>query len=138
MSRYFITGSGTGVGKTLLTCALVHQLRKEGRAARAIKPVISGFDADRSAESDTGMLLAAQGLALTQPSIEAVSPWRFAAPISPDMAAQDEGGAVEVDRLVSFCRAQEGAGLLLVEGVGGVMVPLNATHTVLDWMGALG
>jgi dethiobiotin synthetase len=136
MKPYFITGSGTGIGKTLFTCALAYQLRQAGKTVRALKPVISGFE-QAAADSDTLQLIAARGLAATPENVEAVSPWRFKAPLSPDMAAQDEGRALGFEKLVSFCKAQSGADYLLVEGVGGVMVPLDERHTVLDWMAAL-
>src|SRR3546814_14976999 len=69
-----------------------------------------------------------------------MSPWRFAAPLSPDMAAAREGRSVPFDELVDYCRsrAAEASGPLLVEGVGGAMVPLGACHNVLDWIAALG
>ena len=54
MSRLFVSGTGTGVGKTLVTCILVAQLREAGRDVRALKPVISGFDPSDVADSDTG------------------------------------------------------------------------------------
>ena len=91
MSGLFITGSGTGVGKTLVTCILLHQLRRAGHVARALKPVITGFDADAVADSDTGRLLAAMDEPLDKAAVGSVSPWRFADPISPDMAAAREG-----------------------------------------------
>lgn len=140
MSGFFITGSGTGVGKTYVTCRLVRELRKSGQAVRALKPVISGFDPGAIAESDTGMLLAAMGESLDEASVGAISPWRFAEPISPDMAAKHEGRRLNASEIATFCRyAAPGGedGMLLVEGIGGVMVPLNERETVLDWMAAL-
>ena len=110
---------------------------------RAIKPVISGWEDTPTAiaESDTGQLLAAQGLDPTPENIAACSPFRFKEPLSPDMAAAREGKEIDFDGLVGFCRKaleKEGPdGTLLIEGVGGVMVPLTDRHTVLDWMAAL-
>jgi len=141
MSGFFITGSGTGVGKTYVTCRLLRDLRAAGQAARALKPVISGFDPGTVAESDTGLILAAMGEALDEASVGAISPWRFAEPISPDMAANHEGRRLDAREIATFCRyAAPGGeeGVLLVEGVGGVLVPLNERETVLDWMVALG
>src|SRR3546814_10354844 len=68
-----------------------------------------------------------------------MSPWRFRAPLSPDMAAAREGRTVPFDDLVDHCRDRlaAAAGPLLIEGVGGAMVPLDECHTVLDWMAAL-
>ena len=140
MSGLFITGSGTGVGKTLVTCILLHQIRRAGLEARALKPVITGFDPDDMADSDTGRLLAAMDEPLDKAAIGSVSPWRFADPISPDMAAAREHRRFDVGEIVGFCRyagPAEGDAAMLVEGIGGVMVPLSEDETVLDWMAAL-
>ncbi|MCW9033739.1 MAG: dethiobiotin synthase [Rhodospirillales bacterium] len=135
MSKYFITSSGTGVGKTLFTAALCHQLRQKGEAVEALKPVISGFEEG----SDTHLLLDALEKEPTAEAIEQMSPWRFKAALSPDMAAVREKREVDFSALVGFCqdRIKEASGTILIEGVGGVMVPLNQKETVLDWILAL-
>ncbi len=139
MSGWFITSTGTGIGKTLVACALVHALGRRGIAVRAVKPVVTGFSAEQAVDSDTGRILAAMGLPPTDDNIEAVSPWRLAAPLSPDMAAAREGRVLDVNGIAAFCRAAgEDDTVLLVEGIGGVMVPLNDNATVLDLMAALG
>ena len=139
MTAVFVTSSGTGIGKTFVTARLLAELKAAGRRVQALKPVASGFDAARPEDSDSALLLEAQGLGLTPANLDAVSPWRFAAPLSPDMAAAREGRTVPFDSLVAFCRgAAERAEVTLIEGVGGVMVPLDARHTVLDWIAALG
>lgn len=135
MSGYFITGTGTDIGKTFVTAGLIRHLRANGKKVAALKPVVSGFD-DR-ARSDSGIILDALGEAITPTTLDRVSPWRFAAPLSPDMAAAREGRMIDFDALVEFCRAPRD-GITLIEGVGGVMVPLDTSHTVLDWMAALG
>jgi dethiobiotin synthetase len=139
VTAVFITGTGTEVGKTFVAAALARQLRSAGQAVDAIKPVVSGFDLTAPAASDPGVLLAALGKSATIQEIERVSPWRFAAPLSPDLAAAREGRSLDFKALVAFCRKREAAcaGSLVVEGVGGVMVPLDETHTVLDLMTAL-
>lgn len=140
MSRLFVTGAGTGVGKTFVTCLLLRRLRAAGHWARALKPVISGFDPAEAAGSDSGQLLAAMDEAADRAAIGAISPWRFSAPLSPDMAAVREGREIDVGELVAFCRyaaPAEGEGTLIVEGVGGAMVPLGEDETVLDWMAGL-
>lgn len=140
MTPLFIASSGTGIGKTLVTAALAWQLRRAGRTVRALKPVISGYTEATRAKSDTAILLRSLETPISPEAIEAVSPWRFAAPLSPDMAASREGRALDLDAIVGFCRkgmaGPEDA--LLVEGVGGIMVPLTERETVLDWMAALG
>jgi len=136
VSALFVTATGTGVGKTLVTESLVRLCRAAGRPVDALKPVISGFAPDSPAESDSGRLLAALGRPLDVPAISAISPWRFAAPLSPDMAAAREGRSIDFEALVSWCEARIAAasGLLLIEGVGGAMVPLDDRHTVRDWI----
>lgn len=134
---YFITAAGTGVGKTFITSALTQELRARKKSVVALKPVISGFDPVMSAQSDSGVLLTAQGLSLSAENMDAISPWRFRTPISPDMAAENEGCTIDFDGLIAFCRQERKADYTIVEGVGGVMVPLTPSHTVLDWMAAL-
>jgi len=136
----FITGTGTDIGKTWLACALLRHWRTEGRHVAAFKPVLSGFDARHPEASDAGQLLSALGRAVSTAELDAVAPWRFAAPLSPDMAAAREGRSVDFDALVGFTRQAVAAAErpLLVEGVGGVMAPLDARHTVRDWIAASG
>lgn len=138
MSAYFVTGTGTDIGKTFVTAGLVRYIRAQGRAVAALKPVVSGYDDASAAASDPGVLLDALGEAVTPEAVARLSPWRFAAPLSPDMASAREGRAIDFAALVEFCRAAADPGTLLVEGVGGIMVPLDGTHTVLDWAAALG
>ena len=137
MSTLFVTGTGTGIGKTVVAATLCHELRTAGRPVRALKPVLSGYDPAAMHESDPGVLLASLGEPVTDESVAAIAPWRFAAPLSPDMAAAREGRRLDLQKIVAFCRAQKGDPLL-IEGIGGAMVPLDERHTVLDWMAALG
>jgi dethiobiotin synthetase len=136
VTAIFVTGTGTDVGKTFLSAALIRHWRAAGHAVAAFKPVVSGFDPATAQASDPGVLLTALGRPISD--IETISPWRFAAPLSPDMAAAREGRALDFDAIVEFSRrAATGADRVLIEGVGGIMVPLDERHTVLDWMSAL-
>jgi len=135
MSRIFITGSGTEVGKTFVTCALIKQLETTGHRVNALKPVVTGFDAGE--QSDTGRLLGALGLDPNEEAVARISPWRFKEPLSPDMAADREGRSIPFDELVAFCTADRGSDITLIEGIGGVMVPLDTEHCVLDWIDAV-
>jgi len=139
VKRLFVTASGTGVGKTLVTAALTHQLCRAGKSVRTLKPVISGYTPATHGVSDTAVLLDSLGLAHTPDAIDRLSPFRFAAPLSPDMAAAREGRQIDFDTLLGVCRDAAGGpeDALLIEGVGGVMVPLNEDKTVLDWIAAL-
>ena len=139
MSAIFITATGTDIGKTFVAAGLIRYWRAAGREVDARKPVATGVDPATAAESDPGILLAALGRTVTPAEIERISPWRFAAPLSPDMAARREKRAVNFDALVAHSRNAIAIhrGTLLIEGIGGVMVPLDDSHTVLDWMAAL-
>jgi dethiobiotin synthetase len=140
MAAIFVSATGTGVGKTFVTAGLIRQLRRLGRHVDAVKPVVSGFDPAALLESDPGLLLAAVGRPVTIEEVDRISPWRFAAPLSPDMAGAREGRAIDFAALSEFCRGAAAAaspGRLFIEGIGGIMVPLDATHTVLDLITAL-
>lgn len=138
MSIIFVTSSGTDIGKTYVSALLLRQLRARGLPARALKPVVSGLDEATFAASDPAALLAAMGEPVIYENADMVSRWRFRAPLSPDMAARREGEEIDFGELVAHCRARAAIhDPLLIEGVGGLMVPLDARHTVLDWMIAL-
>lgn len=132
-NSYFITATGTDLGKTWLTAGVVAACKARGVSVRALKPVMSGYDPARHEESDIAKLGARRA------AVADIAPWRFAAPLSPDLAAAREGRAIDFAALVDWCRAEIGRtpGLLLIEGIGGAMVPLDATHTVRDWIVAL-
>ncbi len=141
MPLAFVTATGTSVGKTYLTCALVRALRAAGRPVQALKPVASGIDPTAPQGSDTALLLEALGLPLTACTMDSVTPWRFQAPLAPNMAARREGRRLDLGEVVAFCRgALTAVGAetwTVIEGVGGVMAPVDDHHTVLDWMAAL-
>lgn len=139
MTSYFITATGTDIGKTYVTAGLIRAFKQRGVAAQGLKPIVSGYTPETAATSDPGVLLAAMGEAVTEDNIARISPWRFAAPLSPDMAAARENRTIDFAQLVAFSRAAIAAdpGILLIEGVGGVMVPIGKPRTTLDWMLAL-
>jgi len=139
MSATFISATGTGVGKTFVTAGLIRHCLARGETVDAIKPVVSGFDPAAQAASDPGVLLAALGRPQTAEAAARISPWRFAAPLSPDMAAAREGRAIDFAELAKFCSAAISGrrNRLFIEGIGGIMVPLDASHTVLDLITAL-
>ena len=139
MTAIFITGTGTGVGTTFVVASLIRHLRQLGRAVDAIKPIVSGYDPVQAAASDTGTLLAALGLPFSPEAVDRTSPWRFRAPLAPDAAAQVEGRSIDVDGVIAFCQSaiERHRDVLLIEGIGGIMVPLDQHRTILDVMMAL-
>ena len=140
MKTLFVTASGTGTGKTYVTGALAAAFRDKGLSVRVLKPVVSGYPGDDAEVTATAILLKSLEIEPTQEAVKACSPWRFTEPLSPDMAARREGRSIDFEALVGFCRDMQGGeeDRLLIEGIGGAMVPLDGQHTVLDWMAELG
>jgi dethiobiotin synthetase len=139
MSAYFVTATGTDIGKTFVTAGLIRYLRTHGETAAALKPLVSGYDPSVVETSDPAVLLRALGRPVSADEIARIAPFRFRAPLSPDLAAAREGRSIDFDALVAFTQREIAAhrGLMFVEGVGGIMVPLDARRTVLDWMAEL-
>ena len=136
----FIGATGTDIGKTYVTCLLLRQLRKLGHKARAVKPVISGFDDEAIDQTDTGLLLRAMDMTPTLDNARMISPWRYAPPLPPHIAAQKIGETINFEEVALFCQKhiKNDLDFLLIEGAGGIMVPLNYQHTTLDLMARLG
>jgi len=140
MRAFFMTATGTDIGKTYLGCGLIRAWRARGLKVGAFKPVLSGFDPAKAGESDAGQLLAALDQAVSEQSLNAISPWRYAAPLSPDAAAAKEGKRVDYNAVLTASRAflQGAHDIALIEGAGGVMAPLSDDRTMLDWIADLG
>lgn len=145
---FFLTASGTDVGKTTVATILAHNLRRENRAVIAYKPIATGIenawammDEQAVRQTDTGRLAEACGLTLTPETLAMISPFCFREPLAPSMAALAERTQVDYPALLQWSQQtlhQECHDVTLIEGVGGVMVPLDARHTTLDWMVACG
>lgn len=140
MAAIFVAGAHTDVGKTYVGCAILRAARAAGRTVDAFKPVVSGIDLADWGDSDPGRLLSALGRRLDQGALDDIAPLRFAAPLSPPMAAALEGRSLALADLVTPCArrvAESAADLLLVEGAGGVMSPMAEDGLCLDLMAAL-
>lgn len=135
---YFVAGTGTGVGKTFATCALIHQARQRGFLIRAHKPVVTGY-IEGDANNDTSRIIEALGILHDAKAIEKISPWRYAQPVSPHLAAIADHQFLDIDALVGWTNVllEKAATYEFIETVGGVMTPLNYTHTGRDWMAAV-
>lgn len=140
MAAFFVTGSGTDIGKTFVCAGLAAHWGAQRLTPAVFKPVVTGFDPQAPGESDPAVLLAALGLSADQAAIEAIAPFRFREPLSPDQAAAREGRSLTVDPVARACRAAiaSARGPMLIEGAGGVMSPLNGRQTMLDLAAAIG
>jgi len=128
--RILITGTDTGVGKTWLTVQAIRSLLQAGIRARAFKPIACGIDPAGQYE-DIQCLLAAQGI----DDASAINLYRFAAAAAPAQAATAENEQVDIVRLTHWCReACSPFDVSLIEGVGGLMVPLTDTYLVSEWL----
>jgi dethiobiotin synthetase len=129
----FITGTDTGVGKTILSAALVAAMVAEGEPVRAYKPVVTGLQAARPDESsaewphDHELLAEIAGM-----TPEEVAPRRYLPAVSPHFAAAIAGERIDPARLIDCARALAEQGTLIVEGVGGLLVPLAEDFAVRD------
>lgn len=135
---FFVTGTDTGVGKTLIASGLLVAAGKKGYRAAGIKPVAAGseFRDGRWVNADALALTAASTLKL---DYELVNPVALRPPIAPHLAANDAGIELSIEALVRhFERIREHRpDLLVVEGVGGWLVPINASQTLADLCVAL-
>jgi dethiobiotin synthetase len=137
MRGLFVTGTDTGVGKTWVTAAVARLLGERGRAVRVAKPVATGaaWVQGRWLSDDTRLLAEAAG----ETDLEAVTPWAFATPAAPPVAARLAGTTLTLGVLAGAVRrrASPGAGVL-VEGVGGLLCPLTEREVVADLAAGLG
>ena len=137
-SGLFITGTGTGVGKTYVACLIARALRQSGKRVGVYKPVASGC------ELQNGELISPDALSLWSAAgepetLEAVCPQRFAAPLAPHLAARAEGRRVDASLLRSgseFWRTS--SDVVIVEGAGGLMSPISDDDYNADLAASLG
>jgi dethiobiotin synthase len=126
----FVTGTDTGVGKTLLTALVLHHLRRTGCHALAMKPFCSG------GRGDVKLLNSLQNCELLT---EEINPFYFVEPIAPLIAARMHGRNVSLNEVLDRVRKLKSkCDWLVIEGSGGLLVPLGEGYTVLDLMMRLG
>lgn len=138
MASVFITGTDTGVGKTVASCALLHAMRARGLRAVGMKPVASGCTlmADGWRNDDA---LALQAASDPTPAYGDLNPFALPAPLAPEIAAREAGVDVRLEPIhAAFERLRATADAVLVEGVGGWAAPLTSTldqHHLVEAMG---
>ncbi len=130
---YFVTGTDTGVGKTVIACALMHAFAATGRSVVGMKPVAAGRE--NGVFEDVEALLRASDV---DAPMNLINPYSFDAPIAPHVAAALEGVKIDVEVIARACdELTRLADVVIVEGAGGFMIPLNATRTSADLAQAL-
>ena len=132
---YFITGTDTGVGKTLISCALLYAFAAQGKSVVGMKPVAAGCDEDGLNEDVKKLRAATTILA----SLGQMNPYSFIHPIAPHIAARNAGVQINLQRILeSYHELSAQAYVVIVEGAGGFRVPLNDTEDSADLAVALG
>lgn len=140
MKGYFITGTDTEVGKTYTTCLLVEALQRQGVKVAVSKPVSAGCEIlhnGKQVNEDAFKIY--QALANEQ-TVDAINPFAFMPPIAPHIAAEQAGTTLDIDAIVTAAKQgiPQNAELVLVEGAGGWLVPLNQDQTFADLAKAFG
>ncbi|MCP5159090.1 MAG: dethiobiotin synthase [Gammaproteobacteria bacterium] len=131
---FFVAGTDTGAGKTLVTCALLHATRQLGLTTIGMKPIAAGVE-DDGRNGDVTQLLAASSI---QPPLALVNPFLYIPPIAPHIAAQEAGRPIDIETIrQAFTQLREQANVIWVEGVGGFRVPLDERSDSTDLVAAL-
>lgn len=129
----FITGTDTEVGKTVVTCTLLSAMRQAGIDAVGMKPVASGCELDVDGWLSSCDVTAHYRASGNSPPLELASPYRFAKPVSPHIAARIAGVEVSIDHIVScFSKLEKNYGSVVVEGAGGWFSPVTGTCRMSD------
>ncbi len=137
MSGFFITGTDTGVGKTLVAVALTRALAARGLRTAVMKPVAAGvIDTEHGPRNDDALELL--GASNVPAAYEDVNPWLLSLPASPHLAARADGASISHDPILAAQRRLAAASdILIVEGAGGWLAPISATETMADVAGKL-
>lgn len=126
----FVTGTDTGVGKTVAACALLRALSARGLRAVGMKPVASGIAAGAACNDDVARLAAAGNV---EAPLETRNPYAFAPAIAPHLAAREAGVAIDLARIEAAYRdLARRADRVIVEGAGGALAPLDDERDMLD------
>jgi dethiobiotin synthetase len=135
---YFVTGTDTGIGKTWTTAALMQYFKNQGKSVLGMKPIASGcHELDGQLYNEDALLLQ-EHASVTVPYQE-INPYTFALPVSPHIAAKQAGVEINIASIVKkYQQLEKKADIVLVEGVGGWLVPLNAQQDISDLAQALG
>ena len=146
-SGVFVTGTGTGVGKTVVAAAIARTLAEQGKRVAVFKPAVTGLDelatggrVDRTSSHTAGGKSpdrpdhqALREAARSEQTDDEIAPYRYGPPMSPHLAAELASEEISRERLLDGAQtAAAGADALVCEGVGGLLVPLSPSYLVRD------
>ena len=131
-ASFFVTGTDTGVGKTLVSCAMLHQLRARGLRALGMKPVAAGVEVTPEGPVNPDVVALRKASSWPAP-LSQVNPYCFEPPVAPHLAANAAGVRIEIASILqAFQMLRGSADAIVVEGVGGFLVPLNEREDAAD------
>lgn len=131
-TTFFVTGTDTEIGKTHVACLLLKQYAAQGLKVIGMKPIAAGCELvdGEWVNDDVQRLVAASNV---QAPIDLINPYRFKEPIAPHLAAEKAGVTIDIGVIVNaFKQLQTMADVVIVEGAGGFLVPLNQSETMAD------
>ncbi len=138
MTGFFITGTDTEIGKTFVACLLIRQLRATGKRVGVMKPVAAGCRRTAAGWRNDDAQTLIREAACSFP-YDWVNPYPLAEPVAPHLAARRQGVTINLaDLETAYQRIRQETDVVIVEGVGGWLVPLNERHTVADLARCLG
>ncbi len=137
---YFVTGTDTGVGKTVVATGLLEAARRRGLETVGLKPLAAGIDGERDGVEFNADALALQDTSTVRLDYHDINPVLLRRAIAPHIAAAEQGARLGVDELAAHCRRVLDAGcdFAVLEGAGGWLVPLDESRTLADLCVALG
>lgn len=137
MTACYVTGTDTGIGKSVVSAALLHALRADGRRAVGMKPVASGCERTPDGWRNEDAL-ALQAASDPRPAYDDINPYALPQPLAPELAAAEAGVTIALPTIVSaYARLTRQADTVVVEGVGGWAAPISATLDQIDVVRAL-
>ncbi|OOZ41448.1 dethiobiotin synthase [Solemya elarraichensis gill symbiont] len=137
MKGWFVTGTDTEIGKTHITLALMEALKEQGDKVVGMKPIASGCE-----KTDEGLrnsdALAIQAASSSRKAYELINPYAFEPPIAPHLAARKSSVLIDIEQIVNVAsELAQDEDVILIEGVGGWMVPLGGGQMLADLVNAL-
>lgn len=129
-----VMATGTEIGKTFVSSAILRRARRNGLSVCALKPAMSGFSKDQLQASDAGQLIDACGEVLTEDNVTRFCRYSFEEALAPNVAARRAGVEISFPEIIEFCKRglESAADVSIVEGAGGILSPLTDTHLNAD------
>lgn len=128
VTGFFVTGTDTGIGKTTVSCALLHAFAAQGKKVAGMKPIAAG--SEKGQWMDVELLLAASNVNVSR---QQINPYAFDPPLSPHIAAQQVNREIDLEVIrAAYRELSTKADIVIVEGVGGFLVPINQQQNGAD------